>query len=248
MDRTLEQLWETAPDSTERFDPARIADLPSAARRYLEHALAPGALLAHVARVRMHGSIRVGAKWGAFEAEQVLRWDRGFVWRARARMNGLPVSGADRWVDGEGSMRWKILGIIPVMTASGPEISRAAAGRMNAEAMWLPGALLSRDVVWTEQDAGHAHAVIRAHAETTDLELTIDEGGAVRSVSFPRWHPGSAEEGGKYECFGGTCESDRVFGGVTIPSSYRFGWFYGTERFDRDGEFFRCTLDSVEYR
>ena len=58
-------------------------------------------------------------------------------------------TGFDRLVDGEGAMRWKFLGIVPVMTASGPDISRSAAGRVEAESVWLPSVLCGEDVAWT---------------------------------------------------------------------------------------------------
>ena len=51
-------------------------------------------------------------------------------------MNGLAIGGFDRLVDGEGEMRWKLLGLFPVMTASGPDISRSAAGRFMTESAW----------------------------------------------------------------------------------------------------------------
>ncbi len=28
----------------------------------------------------------------------------------------------------------------------------------------------------------------------------------------------------------------------------RAGWYFGTERFEKDGEFFRVTIDSAGYR
>lgn len=247
-DRSLEELWETAPRDAPRFDPVSIASLPPSVRRYLEHTIEPGAVLARSALVRMEGTIRLGGDWRDFEAEQVLRWDRGFVWRARTSMKGLPVSGADRFVDGDGSMRWKMLGLVPVMTASGPQISRAAAGRFHAEALWLPGALVSDELRWSEVDPVHPHACIRGHGEQSDLDLTIDKQGAVRALSLPRWYQGTPETPAHYEPFGGRCGVDRTFDGITIPTRYQLGWFWGTDRWEDEGEFFRCTLTSVAYR
>jgi hypothetical protein len=66
---------------------------------------------------------------------------RGFTWQARAKVKGLPVSGSDRWLDGAGAMRWKPLGLIPVVTAEGGDISRSALGRVQIEAMGLPTVL-----------------------------------------------------------------------------------------------------------
>ncbi len=246
-DHVFDDLWQTAPAATEVFDPSQVKDLPPAAQRYLLHALAPGAKLSTTARLGMHGSIRLGEDWHEFTAEQVLRWDRGFVWRARTRMKGLPVSGFDRWVDGEGAMRWKMLGIVPVMTGTGPDISRSAAGRFNIEAIWLPAVLLGNEVRWSEHDAMHPEAIVRAHDEESHLELTVDDTGALRSVKALRW--GNPEGGAShYVDFGGVVEEEGTFAGITVAKKLRIGWFFGSERFERDGEFFRATIDEIEYR
>jgi hypothetical protein len=157
-DKTLEALWEEAPRTTARFDPAMVSELPAPAQRYLLHTFAPGAPLASAARLAMHGELRLKGVWHPFEAEQVLSWDRGFVWRAHAKLKGLPVSGYDRLIDGEGAMRWRFLGIIPFMRADGPDITRSAAGRMHAEAIWFPAVLLGEDVQWLDGDLGYPDA------------------------------------------------------------------------------------------
>ncbi|MCB9677586.1 MAG: hypothetical protein H6737_20940 [Alphaproteobacteria bacterium] len=195
----------------------------------------------------MTGQIKLDSGWAGFDAEQVIRWDRGFVWAARARVNGLPVTGFDRLVDGEGQMKWRLFGLFPVMRADGDQIARAAAGRMHAEAIWLPAALLGSEVRWWEADRSHPHACIRAHGEASDLELEIDADGALRACSLPRW--GDLSSGGfQYHPFGGTCSDERTVDGITIPTRHRVGWHYGTSRFESEGEFFRCTLDAIRFR
>ena len=37
----------------------------------------------------------------------------------------------------------------------------------------------------------------------------------------------------------------RTFGGLTVPSAGRIGWFYGTDRWS-EGEFFRFQLTDLE--
>lgn len=247
VDRVLEELWETTPPARELFDPRRVADLPDAARRYIRHAVSPGAKLASAAHARMHGHIRLKGEWHPFEAEQVLRWDRGFVWKATVKMNGLPVVGSDRWVNGEAAMRWNLLGLFPVARGGGPQIARSAAGRFNAESLFLPTALLDGGVRWLEGDPSHAGAVVKAHGEESRIELTIAQSGAVRECRVVRWGDPDGR-GFRYVDFGGVIEEERCFGGLTVPSSLRLGWFYGTDRFTREGEFFRATVDEVEYR
>ncbi len=42
--------------------------------------------------------------------------------------------------------------------------------------------------------------------------------------------------------FGGVVEAEKTFGDYTIPTQLRLGWFFDSERFESEGEFFRCTL------
>ncbi|HXD99845.1 MAG TPA: DUF6544 family protein [Candidatus Acidoferrum sp.] len=88
-----DSLWESTPRLHRTLAPARLAGLPGAARRYVEHAMAPGTALAMNVRLRMHGEIKLG-RWWPFGAEEVIRWDRGMVWHAVVRMYGLPVRGS----------------------------------------------------------------------------------------------------------------------------------------------------------
>ena len=69
----------------------------------------------------------------------------------------------------------------------------------------------------------------------------------VRAIALPRWWTPPPGTPAHYEPFGGRCSVDRTFDGVTIPTEYALGWYWGTQRFETEGEFFRCTIDSVEY-
>jgi hypothetical protein len=132
QERSLNDLWNAPVPGAHSFEPDGISSLPDASRRYLEHAIAPGTSLAFAVRLRMHGEIKLG-QWLPFTAEQVIHWGRGFLWKASVRRNGVPIRGFDRLLNGQGVMRWKLLGLIPVMSASGPDVTRSSAGRMMAE-------------------------------------------------------------------------------------------------------------------
>jgi len=195
----------------------------------------------------MRGEIRLKATWHRFNAGQVIRWNRGFVWRAKLRMKGLPVTGFDRWIDGRGAMRWSLLGIVPIVMASGPDVSRSAADRMLTEAVWLPSVLLDRGVTWSEQDATHVGADVKLREQCAPFELSLDEQGRICSVRMLRWgNPGG--KGYSALPFGGMAEEERCFDGFTIPSKLRIGWYSGTDRFEPEGEFLRCTVGEAVYR
>ncbi|MEQ9671090.1 DUF6544 family protein [Coleofasciculus sp. G2-EDA-02] len=243
---SLDELWESTPPSEQVFQPDQLVGLPDAVQGYLNHAIAPGTKLASAVRLRMHGEIKLRG-WLPFTAEQVICWRRGFIWRAAVRMKGLPIWGSDRLVDGVGAMRWKLLGLFPVVTASGEDITRSAVGRMLGELFWLPSVLCQPDVSWTASDAVHAHASLTRFGESTELILTIDNQGRLESANLRRWgNPEGAEF--HYANFGGFIEEEGTFCGYTIPTRLLGGWHFGSERFESEGAFFRATIDQAIYR
>jgi len=58
-----------------------------------------------------------------------------------------------------------------VMTASGADVTRSAVGRLEAESLWLPSALVRPDVQWTARDARHVAATFPG-ADTVDFAIT----------------------------------------------------------------------------
>ena len=231
-------------------DPHRPG-VPEAARRYVEHAIAPGTPPARSVRLRMHGEIKLRT-WRTFGAEEELVWDREMIWRARTTMNGLPISGYDRVGRGVGEQNWKILGLIPVLRTSGPDIARSGAGRMAGESIWLPSVLA--EASWStphppshrrESPGDRIEASLRVFEEKPRLTLAVAQDGRLVSVAYPRWgNPGGIFG---YETFGGVAEAESTFGRFTIPSRLRLGWYFGTERFEREGEFIRITIDEARY-
>ncbi|HLW46515.1 MAG TPA: DUF6544 family protein [bacterium] len=242
----MDELWNSAAPGGRVFRPDQLPGLPEAARRYPEHAIAAGTPLASAVRLRMHGEIKLRS-WAPFTAQHVTVWDRGMIWSAVVRMNGLPVRGFDRLVGGQGAMQWRLFGMIPVAAASGPHITRSAAGRIIAESVWLPSALCAEHVAWTAEDASHAWARVTVHGETAQMGLAIDNRGGLKTCAVPRWgNPGGGPF--RYVDFGAVAEDERRFGGYTVPSRLRVGWYIGTDRFEPAGEFFRVTIDDAMYR
>jgi hypothetical protein len=162
-------------------------------------------------------------------------------------VSGLPVSGYDRLVDGEGEMRWKLMGILPVVRASGPDVTRSAAGRLMCETVWLPSMLCGPHVAWAASDEHRIDARLTVPPETSDLRLEIHASGALASMALSRW--GNPDEAPfRYVPFGGVVDAESTFDGYTIPARLRAGWHFGSDRFADDGEFFRATVDEAVFR
>jgi hypothetical protein len=230
------------PPAPGRFGAAELDGLPEPVRRHLTQAIVPGAPLATAARLRMRGRIKVG-RWLPFRAHQVLNPHHGFVWTARAA--GV-IAGSDRYVDGTGGMDWKLVGLVPVAHAQGPDVGRSAAGRAGAEAIWLPTTLLPRfGVRWSAGSGDEVTAAFRVEDTPVELRLRLDAAGRITSLVFDRW--GDPDNRGSFgwHRFGGEFTSYRSFKGLTIPCSGRLGWFYGEDRWPV-GEFFRYQLTNLE--
>jgi hypothetical protein len=230
------------PPAPVGFSEAELDGLPEPVQRYLRAAIAPGTPLASSALLRMRGHIKIG-RWVPFHARQLLAPRYGFQWTARA---GGVLTGFDRYADGQGQMRWKLLGLLPVMRADGPDVTRSAAGRAAAEAIWVPTTLLPRfGIRWTAVDDDHLVARYDVDAVEIEARYRIDADGRLASIVFDRW--GDPRRTGTWGLhpFGGEMTARTTFDGLTIPSAGRFGWFYGTDQWS-DGEFFRYQITELQ--
>jgi hypothetical protein len=224
------------------FSAAEIDGLPEPVQRYFKASIAVGTPLAPSARFRMRGHIKVG-RWLPFRARQVLNPQVGFVWAARAA--GV-IAGYDRYLDGVGEMKWKLLGLLDVAHGEGSDISTSAAGRCAVEATMLPTALLPRfGTTWTAEDDDHITYHRRLGATSVDVELVIDHAGLVCSLVMARWGEVDATGAWGWRPFGGVFSAHRTFAGITVPSAGRLGWDFGTGGWTK-GEFFRFEITALE--
>jgi hypothetical protein len=230
------------PPAPGSFGEAELEDAPPIVRRYLRGSIPEGTPLARSVRIAARGSIKVGPIWLRFRARQVLTPLSGMIWAARC--GGILV-GSDRFVDGAGRMDWRLFGLIRVIHAEGPDTSRSTAGRIGAETMWAPTALLPRfGVTWTATGRRGATGSYRLGEVDLELDYGFDDDGRVRCLTLDRW--GDAEGTGNPGLYPYGHEVTRyaTFDGVTIPSAGRAGWFYGTDRWD-EGEYFRYEITDL---
>ena len=235
--------------TAQAFSTELVADLPDPARRYLLHAIAPGTPLARAVRLRRVGWMRPrpGGPRIALTADEVLAPRIGFTWTARARMFGLPVRVQDYYYANEGGVRVAILGLIPLARETGEDVIRSSRGRLVAEAVWCPTALVGPGVRWDAVDADRARFTLAVDGDSIPVTIRVDTDGALREVTLERW--------GKVDVpaarpipYGFEVAEEATFEGVTIPMRLRGGWWYGTDRFDPEAaaEFVIRAASSVE--
>jgi hypothetical protein len=123
MTATLAQRLSVSP-AAGGFDEREVSAVDEPVRRYFHTAISPGTPLARTARLRMRGSIKLGTRGVPSRAEEILAPLHGYYWPAR--LAGGLLRGVDAYADGDASMRWKALGLTPIIRASGPDVTRSA--------------------------------------------------------------------------------------------------------------------------
>lgn len=245
-----EEAWGRLATFSSRdvFHADEVADLPSPARRYLLHAIEPGTALAARVHLRMHGHmcLKPGGRRLPMEAEQVIASPHGFVWKAAVGPWWARVVGHDAYEGGHGQMRWRLWGVVPIVDASGPDVSRSAAGRLAIESILLPSALLpSRGASWSALDDSTARVTLtlgdRAHA----LDLTVAPSGRLVEARMMRWGDPAPQAEYRLEPFGTSLiEQERTVAGYTIPTKLSVAWRPGS---DDAFEFFSAEFDDVAF-
>ena len=225
------------------FDAATLADLPEPVRRYLTHVIDPGTPLWQSVQVSMRGTIKIGA-WRPFTATQVVAQPGGYIWAANARLFGIPVIGYDRLSGGTAEMRWRLLDLVRVVAADGPDVTRSAAGRLASEIALLPTAF--QGAAWTAAGPDTAVATWGAGVEEQRVELHLGPAGQLLRVLIQRWGNPDGKPFARYP-FGVTVEEERTDFGVTLPAVFSAGWWRGTDR-QADGEFFRAHITGVTFQ
>jgi hypothetical protein len=251
-DRQIERLWETlrVPSGTALYDPESVTYLPEPAQRYLRHAIAPGTRLARSVVVEMQG--RIGLKPGAdklpFQASQILAMPNGLIWKATVGEGVRQITGSDRYIAGEGAMHWFMGYLIPLVSASGVDVTRSAAGRVALEApLMLPSALHpDAGARWEAVDARSARVYLQVGSEQLALLISVAPDGRLERIEMPRWDAGGLDGKPGYVLWvGDQLTEERTFGGYTIPVRMR-----ATKRADTSqaDAFFEAEIRFAQYQ
>jgi hypothetical protein len=219
--------------------------LPSPVRRYLEYALTDAAPM-HDAHLWHRGTFRTapGKNWLPIDGEQYFSVAApGFIWNASVRPAPLVwIAARDSLVDGRGNMRVKLLSIVTIADASGPQIDQGARLRWLAESAWFPFAFAAPCVEWKPIDDSRAEARLIGDGLPVSAELTVDGEGRLTRLRAQRYRDVG---GGRAVVtpWTGAYRQYREFHGVRIPTEVEVTW-------ELDGgpfSYARFEVTSLEY-
>jgi hypothetical protein len=227
------------------FHPDLVSGLPAPARRWLVHAIAPGAQLRHAAVFTQHGEIKVG-RWQRFEADWALAPLDGFIWAARTHLGPVCIAGFDRFTGGAGEMRWRLFGVVPFIGAGGPDISRSAMGRLAGEFCFVPAVALSPHVGWERIDDHRVAAHLDLKGRDHRVTLTVGRSGALCRVDLERWGDPDHKTFRAHRFTAVFHGGEVSFDGFTIPAQAHAGWWDCPDDC-ADESFIRFTIDRARY-
>jgi hypothetical protein len=158
-----------------------VGRLPGPVQRYLRLTGAVGQPLPRHFRASWRGRIRASPTepWMAFTAEQhnfVDEPSRFFL--MDARRGGLPVDVLHSYRRDGASMRVRLLSLIPMVDASGPDLRRAETVTVfNDLCLLAPGALVDPSIRWEEIDASKVRAHYTTGPDTISAVLVFNDAG-----------------------------------------------------------------------
>ncbi len=179
------------PDES-TVDAAELDGLPDPARRYLAFMGVVGGprVWSFAARFRGRFNLR-GRGWMPAEAWQYnCAQPIGRVFHMRLDMaRVVPMVGRDTYLDGEGRMVGRLLGVLPVADGHGVEFDISELTTWLNDALVLaPSMLLAHEVAWGEVDDDTFDVSLTHAGHTVSARVLLDERGAIRDFSSTdRW-------------------------------------------------------------
>ncbi|MBW4508977.1 MAG: hypothetical protein KME64_21035 [Scytonematopsis contorta HA4267-MV1] len=248
--KEIETIWQSLePAVTQKhFSKEMIAELPQPVQRYFRHAIAPDTPLASSVTLKMQGNFRTKQDnpWLQMQGQERITASKGFVWKAVIGSGLMQIKGADYYLNSLGRMQFSLWGLLPIVNVHNSNTIRSSIGRLAAEFIWLPSALLPQQgVQWKAIDNNTIQAILKIDGEPITLTLIINPEGKLLQITLPRWGQSTDNLPWTYIPFGGKCSDEATFGGYTIPSQTGVGWWIDTDRYS---EFFRATIEEAEFR
>jgi hypothetical protein len=171
-----------APASSGLVTEADLGRLPAPLSAYLRRSGALGKPRVTELSATLHGRIRSGpdTAWMPFTAHQVNTFGANpqRLFLMDATKAGLPVTVFHDYHDGTATMRGKVLSLVPVLDASGPEMDQSETVTVfNDMAVFAPAALVDAPVTWTQLDAHRVSGTFTNGGEVVSAVLVFDAVG-----------------------------------------------------------------------
>lgn len=162
-----------------------IADLPGIARRYLHFMGVVGLRRDSTLSVHCRGRFRMRPRlpWMPYESRQINTADPvARIYHLRVDVGPVPMIAADTLIHGQGSMKGSVLGLVPVLDSSGPEMDVGELVTWLNDAVLLAPTMLLRDgVEWADVDDRSFGVTVTAHDVQATARVVVNADGSPRT-------------------------------------------------------------------
>ncbi len=237
VDRELQTFFsEKTPASEVVLTAADLATLPPIVQQWLERANCLGKPVPQAFKLQQQGAMRTSpdGKWMPFEARQITRTGQpGFIWTVQVEAAPfVQLVGRDKYQDGKGYMLIKLLSLVPVADAQGPETDQGALLRYLGELVWCPAAVVADYIHWEAIADRSARATMRyGGVEASGVFTFSPEGDPLRfeAMRYYDRKGGATLEKWQVDI---DPKSFREFEDVRIPARSTVSWALETGTFD----------------
>ena len=165
--------------STPRVTEADLVDLPTPLADYVRRSGAVGRPRVAGFRAEFHGRIRGGPDetWMPFTGRQVNTYGPRprRIFLMDATRAGLPVTVLHVYADATARMRVKLVSLLTMVDASGPEMDRGETVTVfNDLVVLAPGAIVGAPVSWAAVDDRHVRGTFTSGGQAVSAVLTFD--------------------------------------------------------------------------
>ncbi|MFW5976745.1 MAG: DUF6544 family protein [Bacillota bacterium] len=240
-----EMFAESKMEDNEIITEDDLADLPVPVQKWLKNSGVVGKEKVFSVRLKQEGLFRTGEdqSWMPFTAEQYYTTNPpGFIWYTT--MDFVPlisIKGRDKYYQGKGNMLIKLMSLIKVADATGPEMDQGTLVRFLNEIMWFPSAALNDYIKWEVIDDKSARATMSYQGVTASATYYFNE--KYDLVNFEAERYADLEEGFSKEKWTTPISSYDEFNGKRLPAAGEGVWKLDTGDFN----YIQLNIKEIEY-
>jgi hypothetical protein len=203
-----------------------LVELPEPVQKWLQKSQIMGKERIFTVRLKQEGFFRTKEEgsWMPFKAEQYYTTDPpGFIWYVTMKPVPLfTLKGRDMYYDGRGNMLIKLLSLIKVADASGPEMDQGTLVRYLNEIMWFPTAALNDHIEWEPVNRTSARATVNYKGVSASAIYYFSEDGDLVDFVAERY----MEKDGSFrkERWSTPISGYGEFHGIRIPTEGKGVW------------------------
>lgn len=241
MKNTINDMYQDIGKiNPEKITEDDIKQVPEIVQNYLRFTNIIGKQRIKSVRLKQTGDFRLKPEQGfkKMRAVQYFNVDSvEFYWKGKVNI----ITAVDKFINGKGSLTVKLLGLIRVARAEGPEADQGEILRFLAEGVWFPSVFINDYITWELLDDHSAKATIRVNGISASAVFHFNDKYEVEKITAKRY----MESDGKFKLEDWEIQiiGYKEFSGIMIPDRANVIWKLSS------GDFcwYKLEISEIEY-